>query len=108
MLTKTLAIAGIIGTAIVGGGLAVSTLKDTNVQVCTEKGCNTYTKDEYKQAKTFLADKYLNGTEMTYDEYQAFVGLLNHEIKQKGKLEIANFKGDEAKIKQAAYDLMTK
>lgn len=108
MLTKTLAIAGIIGTAIVGGGLAISTLKDTNVQVCTEKGCNTYTKDEYKQAKTFLADKYLKGDEMTWEEYQAFVGLLNHEIKQSGKLTITNFKGDDGKIKQEVYNLMTK
>lgn len=96
-LTKTQATISIIAgiAALVGSGLAINSYMDKQ------------SKDEQKQAKIYLADKYNNGEEMTWDEYQAFVKLVDTEIKKTGKLEVKDVKG-EADIKQAISNLMTK
>lgn len=97
-------IAGIAATLAIGASLVIK-FTDTNVELCTDKGCQTMTKAEYKEGKTYLADKYLNGEEMTFDEYNLFVQVLDKEIKANKGLEIKDYKGDS---RQAVYDLMTK
>jgi len=96
-LTKTQATVSIIAgiAALVGSGLAISSYMDKRPL------------SEQKQAKTYLADKYNNGEEMTWDEYQAFVKLVDVEIKKTGKLEVKDVKG-EGDIKQALSDLLKK
>lgn len=106
MPAKIPIIAGIVGTLAIGSAVAVKFI-DTGVQFCDGKDCKTITQEQYAQVKTGLADKYLNGQEMTWEEYQTFVKVLDTEIKKNGGLEVRDVKSDDD-IKQAAYDLLNK
>lgn len=86
----------LIGAAVVAGsmGIVVSAL---TVKICTQQaGCETFTLIEYSNTREYLADKYLNKEEFTMYEYQAFVAIMDRELKRRNKATLKNVDSKEA------------
>lgn len=91
--------AGLIASAVI-------LVTPTTVDICQPDGrCDTFTKEEYRLVKGELADLVEADEPLTWEEYQAFVKIVDREIKANGRLEIANVRGD-GDIKNAINSLL--
>lgn len=98
---------GLLAALVVGGSAALVLRNVDEVQVCQTDVCNDYTRAEYNQLKVDLITKLNSKEEMTWDEFQALVAIMDREVKQRGTLRIRNvrnIKDLELKISNALIE----
>lgn len=78
-----------------------------SVKLCEPNGtCLTLSRSEYAELKTTLRDKVARGEKLTWEEYGAYVKIVDYEIKQRGGVRIKNVKSRED-ITKAINNLLT-
>ena len=80
-----------LGLTIIGGYFLL-VRPDGSVVFCDPQGeCVEFTQQEYLAERGRLIGKARLNQPLEYEEYQLLVKIYDHEIKQKGGLQITNF-----------------
>lgn len=97
---------------VIAGMLAVASVigvqfLPTKIMLCDPKGyCRDLDPVEYRALKDDLRQKYAENATSTFEEYQTFISVLDHEVKAKGGLNISDVRSEQD-IKNAINRLLS-
>ena len=93
MSQRTIIGLGLLAAIAIGGGSALILRNPDEVRVCHRDTCNTYTRTEYNTLKADLVTKWANREELTWEEFQSLVAIMDREAKQRGGIKVMNVRG---------------
>lgn len=97
-----------IATALIAIAASASILFwPESIKFCEPNGtCLTLSRSEYTDLKTTLREKVARGEKLTWEEYGAYVKIVDYEIKRRGGVRIKDVKTRED-ISKAINNLLT-
>ncbi len=105
-MTKPQLLASVAALIATGGFVVAGVmLKTADVTVCDGKGCRDINKADYGVLKKSLAGKMEAGTELTIDEWNTLVSVINEEAK--GGMNLGTV-GDKKSMRQAIVTVLKK